>query len=252
MNAIIRIEKIRRTFEMGSENVHALKGISFDVNEGDFLSIMGPSGSGKSTLLNILGCLDKPTSGQYYIDNTEVRGLNKNELSKIRNRKIGFVFQSYNLLARTSALENVELPLLYNPAVSSKERRQKAEYVLEQVGLKDRMGHLPNQLSGGQQQRVAIARALINDPVMILSDEATGNLDTRTSLEIMILFQELNSKGKTIVFVTHEPEIAAFTKRTITLRDGHISNDFLQNTQSAREALAEIPVEDDYQWENER
>jgi len=251
MNAIIKIEQIRRTFSMGSEDVHALKGISFDVNKGDFLSIMGTSGSGKSTLLNILGCLDKPTSGKYYIDDIEVKGLESGELSKIRNRKIGFVFQSYNLLARTSALENVELPLLYNPDVSSKERRKRAEYALEQVGLKDRMGHMPNQLSGGQQQRVAIARALINDPVMILADEATGNLDTRTSLEIMVLFQELNAKGKTIVFVTHEPEISQFTKRTITLRDGHISKDFRQNTQSAREALTNIPADKDYQLNDE-
>jgi putative ABC transport system ATP-binding protein len=236
---------------MGSEDVHALKGISFDVNKGDFLSIMGTSGSGKSTLLNILGCLDKPTSGKYYIDDIDVKGLETNELSKIRNRKIGFVFQSYNLLARTSALENVELPLLYNPDVSSRERRKRAEYALEQVGLKERMGHMPNQLSGGQQQRVAIARALINDPVMILSDEATGNLDTRTSLGIMVLFQELNAKGTTIVFVTHEPEIAQFTKRTITLRDGHISKDFRQNTQSAREALSNIPADKDYQLNDE-
>jgi putative ABC transport system ATP-binding protein len=246
MNTIIKIEDIHRIFYMGSEKVHALRGISFNVNEGDFLSIMGTSGSGKSTLLNILGCLDKPSSGKYYIDNIEIGGLNKNELSKIRNRKIGFVFQSYNLLVRTSALENVELPLLYNPDVSSKERRQRAENALERVGLKDRMYHLSNQLSGGQQQRVAIARALVNDPVMILADEATGNLDTRTSFSIMVLLQELNASGKTIVLVTHEPDIANFTPRTIMLRDGHIINDFSRKTQSAKEALEKLPIEDDY------
>jgi putative ABC transport system ATP-binding protein len=232
---------------MGSEKVHALKGVSFGVNKGDFLSIMGTSGSGKSTLLNILGCLDKPTSGEYFIDNIEVGGMEANELSRIRNQKIGFVFQSYNLLARTTALENVELPLLYNPSVSSKERRERATQALEQVGLKDRMRHLPNQLSGGQQQRVAIARALVNDPVMILADEATGNLDTRTSYGIMSLFQELNASGKTIVFVTHEPDIAVFTKRTVMLRDGNIFKDFQQKTQSARDALESIPNENDYQ-----
>lgn len=243
MDAIIKIEQIHRTFFMGSEKVHALKGVSFDVNKGDFLSIMGASGSGKSTLLNILGCLDKPTSGEYYIDNISVSRMERNELSKIRNQKIGFVFQSYNLLARTTARENVELPLLYNPNVSSKERKERAEYALEQVGLKDRMRHLPNQLSGGQQQRVAIARALINDPVMILADEATGNLDTSTSYGIMSLFQELNANGKTIVFVTHELDIAVFTKRTIMLRDGNIIKDFQQVTQSAKNALKNIPVE---------
>jgi len=232
---------------MGSEKVHALKGVSFDVNKGDFLSIMGTSGSGKSTLLNILGCLDKPTSGEYYIDNIEVGKMEGAELSRIRNRKIGFVFQSYNLLARTTARENVELPLLYNPNVSSKERKERAEHALEQVGLQDRMCHLPNQLSGGQQQRVAIARALVNDPVMILADEATGNLDTRTSYGIMSLFQELNANGKTIVFVTHEPDIAVFTKRTIMLRDGNVFKDFQQETQSAKNALEKIPEENDYQ-----
>ena len=247
MNAIIKIEQIRRTFCMGSEKVHALKGVSFDVNKGDFLSIMGTSGSGKSTLLNILGCLDKPTSGEYYIDNIEVGKMEGAELSRIRNRKIGFVFQSYNLLARTTARENVELPLLYNPNVSSKERKERAEHALEQVGLQDRMCHLPNQLSGGQQQRVAIARALVNDPVMILADEATGNLDTRTSYGIMSLFQELNANGKTIVFVTHEPDIAVFTKRTIMLRDGNVFKDFQQETQSAKNALEKIPEENDYQ-----
>jgi putative ABC transport system ATP-binding protein len=240
MKAIIQIAQLRRDFKVGSETVHALKGISFDIAEGEFVSIMGTSGSGKSTLLNILGCLDVPTSGEYYIDGIAVRTLSKNELSAVRNRKIGFVFQSYNLLARTSALENVELPLLYNPTISSKERRMRTEYALEQVGLQDRREHMPNQLSGGQQQRVAIARALVNDPVILLADEATGNLDTRTSYEIMNLFQDLHAKGKTIAFVTHEPDIAAFTSRTICLRDGQIMKDETVKTLSARAALETI------------
>lgn len=246
MKTIIKIENLRREFTMGSETVKALKGISFDINEGEFVSIMGTSGSGKSTLLNILGCLDRPTLGEYYIDGIAVSELSKDELSTIRNRKIGFVFQSYNLLPRTSALENVELPLLYNNEISSTERRERAKYALEQVGLTDRMGHTPSQLSGGQQQRVAIARALANDPVMLLADEATGNLDTRTSYEIMSLFQELNSKGKTIAFVTHEPDIAIFTSRTIMLRDGNIVKNEMVKTQSARWALDNLPVSEDY------
>jgi putative ABC transport system ATP-binding protein len=207
---------------------------------------MGTSGSGKSTLLNILGCLDRPTSGEYYIDGTAVSQRSKDELSTLRNRKIGFVFQSYNLLARTSALENVELPLLYNNTISSKERKERAIKALEQVGLQDRMYHMPNQLSGGQQQRVAIARALVNDPVILLADEATGNLDTRTSYEIMSLFQSLNAEGKTIAFVTHESDIAVFTNRTIMLRDGHIVKDEPVQPKSAREALGALPASDDY------
>ncbi|MDR1633234.1 MAG: ABC transporter ATP-binding protein [Dysgonamonadaceae bacterium] len=237
MSEIIKIEQLRRTFQVGSEEVHALKGISFTIHSGEFVSIMGASGSGKSTLLNILGCLDRPTSGEYFIDGTAVSQRTKDELSTLRNRKIGFVFQSYNLLPRTSALENVELPLLYNNTISGKERRTKAITALEQVGLHDRMMHLPNQLSGGQQQRVAIARALVNDPVILLADEATGNLDTRTSYEIMSLFQQLNREGKTIAFVTHEPDIAVFTNRTIQLRDGHIVGDTPVVMQSAKEVL---------------
>jgi putative ABC transport system ATP-binding protein len=240
---IIQVAQLRRDFKVGSEVVHALKGISFDIAAGEFTSIMGASGSGKSTLLNILGCLDVPTSGEYYIDGIAVRTLSRNELSVIRNRKIGFVFQSYNLLARTSALENVELPLLYNHTIAGRERRARAEYALEQVGLQDRREHMPNQLSGGQQQRVAIARALVNDPVILLADEATGNLDTRTSYEIMSLFQELHAKGKTIAFVTHEPDIAHFTARTIVLRDGHIVKDEAVQTLSAREALNTVGSE---------
>lgn len=247
METIIKIDKLHREFIMGSETVHALRGISFVIDEGEFVSIMGASGSGKSTLLNILGCLDKPSSGQYYLDSISVSELSKNELSTIRNRKIGFVFQSYNLLPRTSALENVELPLLYNHTISGRERREMAMHALEQVGLTDRMGHTPSQLSGGQQQRVAIARALVNDPVMLLADEATGNLDTKTSYEIMNLFQELNARGKTIVFVTHEPDIAAFTNRTIKLRDGLIIKDEAVKTISALTALENLPVSEDYE-----
>ncbi|MDR0682929.1 MAG: ABC transporter ATP-binding protein [Dysgonamonadaceae bacterium] len=246
MNEIIKIEQLSRTFQVGSEEVHALKGVSFTICSGEFVSIMGTSGSGKSTLLNVLGCLDRPTSGEYFIDGIAVSQRTKDELSILRNRKIGFVFQSYNLLPRTSALENVELPLLYNNSVSSKERRAKAVKALEQVGLQDRMMHTPNQLSGGQQQRVAIARALVNDPVILLADEATGNLDTRTSYEIMNLFQQLNSEGKTIAFVTHEPDIAVFTNRTIQLRDGHVVKDAPVSTQSAKKALKSLLVSDDY------
>lgn len=235
--AILQIGNLRRVFQVGVEQVHALKGVSFSVNKGEFVSIMGSSGSGKSTLLNILGCLDTPTSGEYLIDGVSVKERSKNDLADIRNRKIGFVFQSYNLLARTTALENVELPLIYNNSVSSRERRERAEHALEMVGLTDRMFHTPNQLSGGQQQRVAIARAIVNDPVIILADEATGNLDTRTSYEIMSLFQELNEKGKTIAFVTHEPDISAFTSRIIMLRDGLIISD---KTNEPLSAMLEI------------
>ena len=243
--SIIKIEDIRRDFIVGSETVHALRGVSFDINQGEFVSIMGTSGSGKSTMLNILGCLDKPTSGEYYIDGIAVSKLSKDKLSHIRNRKIGFVFQSYNLLPRTTAIENVELPLLYNHKIGKKERHERAIEALKLVGLEDRMMHMPNQLSGGQQQRVAIARALVSDPVIILADEATGNLDTRTSYEIMSLFQQLNAQGKTIVFVTHEPDIAQFTTRTIMLRDGKIIKDEPVNTLSAQEFLLNLPLQND-------
>ena len=242
---IIRIKDLKSEFTMGNEIVHALRGISFSINEGEFVTIMGSSGSGKSTLLNILGCLDQPTSGTYEIDSVKVKDLSRNELATIRNEKIGFIFQSYNLLARTSALENVELPLLYNSKVSTDERKQRAIKALEMVGLADRMDHTPSQLSGGQQQRVAIARSLVNNPVMILADEATGNLDTRTSYEIMSLFQELNEKGITITFVTHEPDIATFSSRTVVLKDGNIIKDYMNSDiQSAATELALLPVED--------
>jgi len=237
---ILKVEHLERVFRVGSEDVHALRGISFTITEGEFVSIMGTSGSGKSTLLNILGCLDSPTRGDYIIDGVSIKDLSKSQLSTLRNRKIGFVFQNYNLLARTSALENVELPLLYNKDVPARERRDRAIEALKLVGLESRMEHQPNQLSGGQQQRVAIARAIVNDPVILLADEATGNLDTRTSYEIMSLFQDLNSKGKTIAFVTHEPDIATFTSRKIKLRDGNIIEDALIEKQSAWDALQNI------------
>jgi putative ABC transport system ATP-binding protein len=245
---ILQLDQIRREFVMGSEIVKALRGVTFDVSEGEFVTIMGSSGSGKTTLLNILGCLDKPTSGTYLLDGVDVIKLSRNELARLRNRKIGFVFQSYNLLPRTSALENVELPLFYNPELSTDERKERAKSALYEVKLQGREEHMPNQLSGGQQQRVAIARALVNRPVMILADEATGNLDSRTSYEIMALMQDLNQQdGKTIVFVTHEPDIASFSSRTITLRDGKVVKDAKnENVRSAREALAALPPAEDY------
>lgn len=229
---------------MGDEIVRALDGVSFTIAGGEFITIMGSSGSGKTTLLNVLGCLDKPSEGDYILDGTTVSKLSRTELARLRNRKLGFVFQSYNLLPRTSALENVELPLFYNPTVSAKQRREKALRSLDAVGLTDRIHYLPSQLSGGQQQRVAIARALVNDPVMILADEATGNLDTRNSYGIMMLMQELNEVyGKTIVFVTHELDIAAFSKRTITLKDGKIIKDELNGrVRRAKEMLDSLPA----------
>jgi len=242
MKPIIKIENLKREFKMGDEIVHALKGIDLTINEGEFVTIMGTSGSGKSTFLNVLGCLDQPTSGTYELDGVLVKDLNKNQLAEIRNTKIGFIFQSYNLLARTSALENVELPLLYNSKVSAEERRERAVKALKQVGLESRMGHVPSQLSGGQQQRVAIARALVNHPIILLADEATGNLDTRTSYEVMNLFQELNDQGITIGFVTHEDDIARFSKRTVILRDGIIKEDKqVENRLIAKDELIKLP-----------
>lgn len=244
---ILEIQEVKREFIMGDQIVRALKGVSFDVNAGEFLTIMGSSGSGKTTLLNMLGCLDKPTEGTYILDGVNVKELSRDQLAKMRNTKIGFVFQAYNLLPRTTALENVELPLLYNPTITTKERKERAIAALQAVKLDGRFDHTPNQLSGGQQQRVAIARALVNEPVMILADEATGNLDTRTSYEIMALMQELNQNGKTIVFVTHEPDIASFTSRTVMLKDGRVQKDTNNpSPRSAKTALAELPVSDDY------
>ncbi|SFC15357.1 putative ABC transport system ATP-binding protein [Flagellimonas taeanensis] len=243
---IIEIKDLKKDFQMGTETVHALKGVSLQVHEGEFVTIMGSSGSGKSTMLNILGCLDSPSSGSYDIDGVPVNKLDRNELATIRNEKIGFIFQSYNLLPRTTALENVELPLIYNNKVSSQERHKRAVEALKMVGLGERMDHTPSQLSGGQQQRVAIARSLVNDPVILLADEATGNLDTRTSYEIMALFQDLNKKGKTIAFVTHEPDIAEFSGRTVVLRDGHIIKDELNpNIMNAAQKLAALPKDSD-------
>lgn len=243
-NHIIRVENLRRDFQVGGETVHALRGVTFSVAKGEFVTIMGTSGSGKSTLLNILGCLDTPTSGEYWLDGVSVREMGRNDRATLRNRKIGFVFQSYNLLPKTTALENVELPLFYNPDVSARERRERATEALKEVGLSDRIHHRSNQMSGGQQQRVAIARALVNNPVMILADEATGNLDTRTSFEILTLFQRLHAEGSTIVFVTHNPEIAQFSSRNIVLRDGHITDDVRNgNIQSAQAVLDMIPVD---------
>ena len=245
-DTILDIRHIKRDFRMGAETVHALRGVSFSVFKGEFVTIMGASGSGKTTLLNTLGCMDRPTSGEYLLDGEPTHKLRRDALAQLRNRKIGFVFQSFNLLPRTSALEQVELPLLYNSGISAKERKARAMACLEKVGLAYRCGHFPNQLSGGQQQRVAIARALVNDPVMLLADEATGNLDTRTSYEIMALFQELNSLGKTIVFVTHEPDIATFSSRTVKLKDGLLHSDYMnENVANAAKALAELPIPQD-------
>ena len=241
---IIKVSDLRKDYYIGEVTVHALRKVDMEINEGEFVAIMGASGSGKSTMLNILGSLDKPTAGEYMLDGVAMSKMNKNQLALLRNQKLGFIFQSYNLLPRTTALENVELPLYYNSKVKSKERKERAIHALDLVGLADRMHHMPNQLSGGQQQRVAIARSLVNDPVVILADEATGNLDTRTSYEIMELFQKLNDQGKTIVFVTHEPDIARFMKRNIVFRDGRIQKESeVTNRHFASELIKNLPVE---------
>ncbi|MCS2622345.1 MULTISPECIES: ABC transporter ATP-binding protein [Bacteroides] len=246
MKKVIEIQNIKRNFQVGDETVHALRGVSFNINEGEFVTIMGTSGSGKSTLLNILGCLDTPTSGEYLLDDIPVRTMSKPQRAVLRNRKIGFVFQSYNLLPKTTAVENVELPLMYNSAVSASERRRRAIESLQAVGLGDRLEHKSNQMSGGQMQRVAIARALVNNPAVILADEATGNLDSRTSFEILVLFQKLHAKGRTIIFVTHNPELSQYSSRNIRLRDGQVIEDTTNpKILSAAEALAALPKNDE-------
>ena len=246
MKKVIEIQNIKRNFQVGDETVHALRGVSFNINEGEFVTIMGTSGSGKSTLLNILGCLDTPTSGEYLLDDIPVRTMSKPQRAVLRNRKIGFVFQSYNLLPKTTAVENVELPLMYNSAVSASERRRRAIESLQAVGLGDRLEHKSNQMSGGQMQRVAIARALVNNPAVILADEATGNLDSRTSFEILVLFQKLHAEGRTIIFVTHNPELSQYSSRNIRLRDGHVIEDTVNShILSAVEALAALPKSDE-------
>ena len=243
---VIELQNVKRKFIVGDEVVKALRGVSFTINEGEFVTIMGSSGSGKSTLLNTLGCLDTPTSGEYILDGVPVRTMSRSQRAILRNRKIGFVFQNYNLLAKTTAVENVELPLMYNSEVSATERRRRAIEALKAVGLGDRLEHKSNQMSGGQMQRVAIARALVNNPAVILADEATGNLDTRTSFEILVLFQKLHAEGRTIIFVTHNPEIAQYSSRTITLRDGKIKDDVLNdNILNAAETLASLPIPED-------
>ena len=243
---VIELQNIKRNFQVGDETVHALRGVSFTITEGEFVTIMGTSGSGKSTLLNTLGCLDTPTSGEYLLDGISVRTMSKPQRAVLRNRKIGFVFQSYNLLAKTTAVENVELPLMYNSSVSAAERRQRAIEALQAVGLGDRLEHKSNQMSGGQMQRVAIARALVNNPAVILADEATGNLDTRTSFDILVLFQKLHAEGRTIIFVTHNPELAQYSSRNIVLRDGQVKDDNLNpNILNAAEALAALPKQEE-------
>jgi putative ABC transport system ATP-binding protein len=242
-DTIISVGHLTRIYQMGETEVHALRGVNLDISRGDFVAIMGKSGSGKSTFMNILGCLDVPTRGSYLLDDVDVHSLSRDQLAGLRNRKIGFVFQSFNLLSRTSAIENVELPLMYNRKITSREMMERSMRALESVGLAGRAGHMPNQLSGGEQQRVAIARALVNDPVVILADEPTGNLDTRTSLEVMDIFQQLNRSGITVVIVTHEADIAAFTKRNVTFRDGKIIRSVeITHPRSAREELEALPV----------
>jgi putative ABC transport system ATP-binding protein len=235
---VVRVDAVTKVYHMGEQRVEALKDVSLEVESGDFVAIMGASGSGKSTFMNILGCLDVPTSGSYWLQGENVRDFTKRELAEVRNKKIGFVFQGFNLLTRTSALENIELPLIYG-RVPVAIRRERATAALTLVGLADRAGHTSNQLSGGQQQRVAIARALVNEPAIILADEPTGNLDSVTSVEIMAIFQKLNRQGSTIVMVTHEPEIAAFTKRNVVFRDGRILSDTVVAHQVDAEKMGE-------------
>lgn len=243
---VIELQNVKRDFLVGGETVHALRGVSFKIFEGEFVTIMGKSGSGKSTLLNQLGCLDTPSSGEYLLDGVAVRSMSKSQRAVLRNRKIGFIFQNYNLLPKTTSVENVELPLMYNAEYNSQQRRDAAIEALTAVGLGDRLYHKSNQMSGGQMQRVAIARALVNNPAVILADEATGNLDTRTSFEILVLFQKLHVEGRTIIFVTHNPDIANYSSRNIMLRDGKVISDQVNNNiMSAAEGLAALPPNTD-------
>lgn len=243
---VIELQNVKRDFLVGEETVHALRGVSFKIFEGEFVTIMGKSGSGKSTLLNQLGCLDTPSSGEYLLDGVAVRSMSKSQRAVLRNRKIGFIFQNYNLLPKTTSVENVELPLMYNAEYNSQQRRDAAIEALTAVGLGDRLYHKSNQMSGGQMQRVAIARALVNNPAVILADEATGNLDTRTSFEILVLFQKLHVEGRTIIFVTHNPDIANYSSRNIMLRDGKVISDQVNNNiMSAAEGLAALPPNTD-------
>ena len=243
---VIELQDVKRDFMVGDETVHALRGVSFKIYEGEFVTIMGKSGSGKSTLLNQLGCLDTPSSGEYLLDGISVRTMSKSQRAILRNRKIGFIFQNYNLLPKTTSVENVELPLMYNAEVTAEERQKRAIAALTAVGLGERLYHKSNQMSGGQMQRVAIARALVNNPAVILADEATGNLDTRTSFEILVLFQKLYAEGRTIIFVTHNPDIANYSSRNIELRDGRVISDKINDhVLSAAEGLAALPANTD-------
>jgi len=243
---VIELQDVKRKFVVGNELVQALRGVSFKIYEGEFVTIMGKSGSGKSTLLNQLGCLDTPSSCEYFLDGVAVSSMSKSQRAVLRNRKIGFIFQNYNLLAKTTSVENVELPLMYNSDVSAEERRRRAVEALKAVGLGDRLYHKSNQMSGGQMQRVAIARALVNNPAVILADEATGNLDTRTSFEILVLFQKLHAEGRTIIFVTHNPDIANYSSRNIMLRDGRVISDkHNESIMSAADGLAALPPSTD-------
>jgi len=245
-DAVIRVESIKKTYVTGKTEVHALRGVSVGIQRGEMVAIMGASGSGKSTLMNILGCLDRPTSGEYWLDGVRVDGMTKNQLADIRNAKIGFVFQGFNLLARTSALENVELPLLYDRSGKKLDTKALSREALERVGLGERLDHEPSELSGGQQQRVAIARALVTQPALVLADEPTGNLDTHTSVEVLSVFQELNAQGITIVLVTHEHDIAMYCKRVVELRDGHVVRDqSLENRHVAAADLARMAPADE-------
>ena len=250
--ALIKLDHIHKTYKMGEMEIHALRGVSLHIDRGEFVAIMGASGSGKSTTMNILGCLDKPTRGHYFLDGQDVSTLTRDELADIRNRKIGFVFQGFNLLSRTSALENVELPMLYL-GIKTAERLTRATEALEIVGLSERMNNMPNQLSGGQQQRVAIARSLVNHPAIILADEPTGNLDSRTAVDVMSVFQKLNEeRGITIALVTHEPDIAQYARRVIVFKDGRVKSDeMIKNPRSAREELESLPLLEDEEDDDE-